>query len=103
MSEPYRTPGDVAKDRHFIDDESRYLHERIAESVAMKLADNVHVGRRCIVNPILFWELIRQLSAKIESGPYGEYVVLVTSAGVLYVVPDPDMPKRMGYRFEGDR
>ncbi len=70
-----------------IDDLTMTLEERMGRYIADAMASGEGPFRRALVNPVSFWGIVRRTNARVESGPYGEYVVLVVASGRLYVVP----------------
>lgn len=70
--------------------------------VAVKISQ---VGKRadcCYLNPIRFWQVARELNAKVEYDGGGtadyafQYIVVHTPAGTIKVYSDPDCPTNRG-------
>ncbi len=98
---PYRVPGDPGDDRDpdYIDDETRFIEERIMGSAENIFAARRRLGRRVVVSARSFAEIAKRLGAKIEEGPHGLFVTLRTVVGRMWLVPSADI-KDGRYAFE---
>ena len=87
----YRESGKPAPDPDYVDNAALYIEERILESAARMVRCRAPVRRRVLVSVVDFFNLARRLGAKVDLGPVGEYVMIHTPAGLMWIVPSVDL------------
>lgn len=96
---PYRTPGESTPDPDYIDDECRWVEERIIATAVLVRAQGRKLGRRVLLSPKTFADVAIRLQAKVKEGPHCAYFMIHTPLGGMWVVPSEHI--RDGrYQFE---
>ncbi len=75
----------------FSDDAGMPIEERIGRHVVESMTAGEGPYRRALVSPITFWQIMQRGHARIESGPYGQFITLYFASGPMYVVPNAEI------------
>lgn len=94
--------GSAGNSDHINTDGSLPIEDRIVESACRQRAEGRGVKRRVLVSFAQFFNVARrQKQSPIQAGPHGEYIMLLSAAGYLWITPSAELAEQSeAYKFE---